>query len=170
MIIKKERLSFIRETEFGCWSTKIPTTRILITRGCGRRMTSSSLSGLLVWVWVTVVRGLTTGCRSYCDPTCACSDGDIAIDTSVTTIGVWGTIGNTKTLGASSRMTQQLSDIESNKYYQIEFVGVPSAYDFSPGSEAVDGDYGNAALHGEPTISIKDDATTSGASNTLNIA
>ena len=80
-----------------------------------------------------------------------------------------GTIDNTyKTQGASNRMTQQLSDIESNQYYQIELVGVPSAYNFSPGSEAVDGDYGT--LQGESTISIKNDATTSGASNTLNVA
>ena len=75
-------------------------------------------------------------------------------------------IGNTETLGVSNRMTRQLGDIESNQYYQIELVGVPSANN----SEAVDGDYGDAALHGEPAISITDDATTSGASNTMNVA
>ena len=29
---------------------------------------------------------ITTGCIAACDPTCACSSGDIAIDTSLTTI------------------------------------------------------------------------------------
>ena len=82
-------------------------------------------------------------------------------------------IGNTKTLGASSRTTQQYSDIESNEFYQIELVGVPSlsAYNFSPGSETEDGDDGSAALDVEPAINIEVDATTSGASSdTMTVA
>ena len=99
------------------------------------------------------------------------SPGDEAVDGT-------STVGNTKTLGASNRMTQQLSDIESNKCYQIELVGVPSAHNnygdsVSTGGEVVDGGYGDAALHGEPTISnvVTDGAITSGAgNNNLNVA
>jgi hypothetical protein len=74
-------------------------------------------------------------------------------------------IGNTETLGASNRMTRQLGDIESNQYYQIELVGVPSLPAYK--SEALDGDFGDAALHEEPVISTKDSATTS---DTLDVA
>ena len=64
-------------------------------------------------------------------------------------------------------VVQTSSDIESNKHDQLELVGVPAGYNFSPGREALDGDFGDAALHEERVISTKDSATTS---NTLDVA
>ena len=99
-------------------------------RGRGWRMTSSVVTGLLVWLWVTVVRGVTTGCRSSCDPTCACSSGDIAIDTSVTTIGDSAFRDNTITsvdfTDCSSLTTIDYGAFAGNSITSVDFTGCSS--------------------------------------------
>ena len=94
------------------------------------------LIGVLVWLWVTVVRGLTTGCRSACDPTCACSSGDIAIDTSVTTIGDYAFEGEGKSkgnyitsvdfTGCSSLTTIGYHAFRDNSITSVDFTGLSS--------------------------------------------
>ena len=77
---------------------------------------------------VAVVRGLTTGCRSACDPTCACSSGDIAIDTSLTAIGdsafSYNSITSVDFTGCSSLTNIGEDAFDSNSMTSVDFTGV----------------------------------------------